>query len=266
MSDEGFERWAQRRLESAHAPPPRTSSAPKYRPGIPSRADRGRVPGDFLGMPAAAARMGTSRSGPQVDLNRPESGPIRLVAGDCEENAKRRNHAKKQAGRPCEPPRLTRRRSQVRSLHRPLAEFQAGQGAGITLAEDSSQFHGAGPDSRLLIAIGVALVVSAVVVLAVPKVRARVVPGLKDALSGLRRVARDRHKRDRALRREYRLRAHLCARAGSHLPRLRCAPQPGSARLCEHSRLRSLEPDPGARRYRSRRGEPLGCPHRDGSR
>ena len=40
-----------------------------------------------------------------------------------------------------------------------------------------------------------ALVVSAVVVLALPKVRARVVPGLKDALSGLWRVARDRHKR-----------------------------------------------------------------------
>jgi hypothetical protein len=30
-----------------------------------------------------------------------------------------RKHAKKQAGRPREPPRLTSRRSQVRSLHRP---------------------------------------------------------------------------------------------------------------------------------------------------
>jgi uncharacterized membrane protein YbhN (UPF0104 family)/tRNA A-37 threonylcarbamoyl transferase component Bud32 len=65
----------------------------------------------------------------------------------------------------------------------------------VSVELDTSQFHGAGPDSRLLIAIAVALAVSAVVVLAVPKVRARVVPGLKDALSGLWRVARDRHKR-----------------------------------------------------------------------
>src|SRR6185436_14721296 len=60
---------------------------------------------------------------------------------------------------------------------------------------DTSQFQGAGPDRRLLIAIAIALVASAVVILAVPKVRARVVPGLRGALSGLWSVARDRHKR-----------------------------------------------------------------------
>ena len=40
-----------------------------------------------------------------------------------------------------------------------------------------------------------ALVVSVVVVLAVPKLRDKVVPGVKSALSGVWRVARDRHKR-----------------------------------------------------------------------
>ena len=43
--------------------------------------------------------------------------------------------------------------------------------------------------------IVVALALSAVVVLTVPKVRAMVVPGIKSALSGLWSVARDRHKR-----------------------------------------------------------------------
>jgi uncharacterized membrane protein YbhN (UPF0104 family)/tRNA A-37 threonylcarbamoyl transferase component Bud32 len=60
---------------------------------------------------------------------------------------------------------------------------------------DTSQFQGAGPDSRLLTAIAVALLVSVVVILAMPKVRARVVPGMRSALSGLWSVARDRRKR-----------------------------------------------------------------------
>jgi uncharacterized membrane protein YbhN (UPF0104 family) len=60
---------------------------------------------------------------------------------------------------------------------------------------DTSQFQGAGPDRRLLIAIGIAVVLSVVVILAVPKVRAKVVPGVRDALMGLWSVARDRHKR-----------------------------------------------------------------------
>ncbi len=60
---------------------------------------------------------------------------------------------------------------------------------------DTSQFEDAGPDRRLLIAIGVALVLSAVLVVAVPRIRARVMPGMRDALRGLWSVARDRRKR-----------------------------------------------------------------------
>jgi uncharacterized membrane protein YbhN (UPF0104 family)/tRNA A-37 threonylcarbamoyl transferase component Bud32 len=60
---------------------------------------------------------------------------------------------------------------------------------------DTSQFKGAGPDRRLLIAIAVALAVSAVLLLAVPKVRTRVLPGVRDALMGLWNVARVRRKR-----------------------------------------------------------------------
>ena len=60
---------------------------------------------------------------------------------------------------------------------------------------DTSQFRGAGPDSRLLVGIAVALAVSVVVVLAVPKVHAKVVPPIRSGLSGLWSVARDRHKR-----------------------------------------------------------------------
>jgi uncharacterized membrane protein YbhN (UPF0104 family)/tRNA A-37 threonylcarbamoyl transferase component Bud32 len=58
---------------------------------------------------------------------------------------------------------------------------------------DTSQFHG--PDTRLLVGIGAALVISAAVVFGVPKLRNKVVPGLRGALSGLWSVAKDRHKR-----------------------------------------------------------------------
>jgi uncharacterized membrane protein YbhN (UPF0104 family)/tRNA A-37 threonylcarbamoyl transferase component Bud32 len=58
---------------------------------------------------------------------------------------------------------------------------------------DTSQFHG--PDTRLLVGIGVALAVSAGAVLAVPRLRDKVVPDLRAALSGVWSVARDRHKR-----------------------------------------------------------------------
>ena len=58
---------------------------------------------------------------------------------------------------------------------------------------DTSRFHG--PDSRLLVGIAVALVVSVVAVLAFPKLRDEVLPGVKSALSGVWNVARDRHKR-----------------------------------------------------------------------
>jgi uncharacterized membrane protein YbhN (UPF0104 family)/tRNA A-37 threonylcarbamoyl transferase component Bud32 len=60
---------------------------------------------------------------------------------------------------------------------------------------DTSQFHGTGPDARLIAGIAAALVVSIVALLAVPKLRAKVVPPVRQALSGLRRVAGDRQKR-----------------------------------------------------------------------
>jgi uncharacterized protein (TIRG00374 family) len=60
---------------------------------------------------------------------------------------------------------------------------------------DTSEFHGAAPDSRLVAAILVAVVVSVVIVLAVPKLHAKVVPAVRSAFSGLWEVARDRHKR-----------------------------------------------------------------------
>jgi uncharacterized membrane protein YbhN (UPF0104 family)/tRNA A-37 threonylcarbamoyl transferase component Bud32 len=60
---------------------------------------------------------------------------------------------------------------------------------------DTNKFHGAAPDSRLVAAIVVAVVVSVGVVLSVPKLRAKVVPAVRSAFSGLWEVARDRHKR-----------------------------------------------------------------------
>ena len=65
----------------------------------------------------------------------------------------------------------------------------------VRASVDTSRFHGAGPDTRLLTAIAVALVVSALVVFAVPKLRAKVVPAVRSALSGLWSVARVRRKR-----------------------------------------------------------------------
>ena len=60
---------------------------------------------------------------------------------------------------------------------------------------DTSQFGDVGPDTRLVAGVGVALVVSLLVVVFVPKVRDRVVPAVRSALSGLWSVARDRKKR-----------------------------------------------------------------------
>jgi uncharacterized membrane protein YbhN (UPF0104 family) len=60
---------------------------------------------------------------------------------------------------------------------------------------DTGQFHGTGPNSRLVAALVAALLLSIVFVLAVPKLRAKVVPPLRQALTGLWSVARNRHKR-----------------------------------------------------------------------
>jgi glycosyltransferase 2 family protein len=62
-------------------------------------------------------------------------------------------------------------------------------------ALDTSKFHLSSPDGRLVAGIIVALVASLAVVFAVPKLRAKVLPGVRSGLSGLRTVVRDRHKR-----------------------------------------------------------------------
>ena len=60
---------------------------------------------------------------------------------------------------------------------------------------DTSGLRGGGPDTRLLLAIVAALVVSVTVMMALPRLRAKVVPQLKSALAGLWDVARVRRKR-----------------------------------------------------------------------
>jgi uncharacterized membrane protein YbhN (UPF0104 family)/tRNA A-37 threonylcarbamoyl transferase component Bud32 len=60
---------------------------------------------------------------------------------------------------------------------------------------DTGKFHAAGPSRRLVAALVLAIVASAVVVLAVPKFRAKVIPPTREALAGLGSVARNRQKR-----------------------------------------------------------------------
>ena len=65
----------------------------------------------------------------------------------------------------------------------------------VNIDVDIDRFSGAGPDTRLLIGIGVALLLSAAVLFAVPKVRKKVVPEIQGALAGVWSVARVRRKR-----------------------------------------------------------------------
>jgi uncharacterized membrane protein YbhN (UPF0104 family)/tRNA A-37 threonylcarbamoyl transferase component Bud32 len=60
---------------------------------------------------------------------------------------------------------------------------------------DTGEFSGAGPDRRLLVGIGIAVLISAVALFAVPRMRNKIVPQIRSALSGLWSVARDRRKR-----------------------------------------------------------------------
>jgi uncharacterized membrane protein YbhN (UPF0104 family) len=60
---------------------------------------------------------------------------------------------------------------------------------------DTSQLHFGAPDGRLIAAIVIALVVSVAVFMAIPKLRAKVLPPVKQGLSSLRRVIRNRRKR-----------------------------------------------------------------------
>jgi uncharacterized membrane protein YbhN (UPF0104 family)/tRNA A-37 threonylcarbamoyl transferase component Bud32 len=65
----------------------------------------------------------------------------------------------------------------------------------VRVEVDTGQFGGGGPDTRLLVAVGVVLLVSAVLILKVPKLREKVLPPVRSALSSLWTVIRDRRKR-----------------------------------------------------------------------
>jgi len=65
----------------------------------------------------------------------------------------------------------------------------------VRVEVDTGQFGGGGPDARLLVAIGVVLLVSAVLVWKVPNLRRKVLPPIRSALSSLWTVIRDRRKR-----------------------------------------------------------------------
>jgi uncharacterized membrane protein YbhN (UPF0104 family)/tRNA A-37 threonylcarbamoyl transferase component Bud32 len=65
----------------------------------------------------------------------------------------------------------------------------------VRVEVDAGQFGGGGPDTRLLVAVGVILLVSAVLILKVPKLREKVLPPVRSALSSLWTVIRDRRKR-----------------------------------------------------------------------
>ena len=60
---------------------------------------------------------------------------------------------------------------------------------------DIDQFGGGGADTGLLLLVGVVLLVSVVLILRVPKVREKVLPPVRSALSSLWTVIRDRRKR-----------------------------------------------------------------------
>lgn len=60
---------------------------------------------------------------------------------------------------------------------------------------DTGQFQGAGPNRRLILSLAIGVVVGLAIVLGVPKLRAKVVPPMRQALAGLWRVARNREKR-----------------------------------------------------------------------
>jgi uncharacterized membrane protein YbhN (UPF0104 family)/tRNA A-37 threonylcarbamoyl transferase component Bud32 len=60
---------------------------------------------------------------------------------------------------------------------------------------DTGQFGGGGADTRLLVAVGVVLLVSAVLIFTVPSLREKVLPPVRSALSSLWTVIRDRRKR-----------------------------------------------------------------------
>ena len=129
----------------------------------------------------------------------------------------------------------------------------------------TSQFH-AGPNSRLVLALVAGLAVGLALVLAIPKLRAKVVPPLRQALAGLWTVARNRGKRlelfggniGSELLYAISLGA-TCLAFGVHL-------NIGELVFVNTAASVSIESDSRSGRDRRRRGEPLGGPYRLGRR
>jgi glycosyltransferase 2 family protein len=65
----------------------------------------------------------------------------------------------------------------------------------VSVEVETGQFSGGGPDTRLLVAIGLVLLLSVALILKVPKLREKVLPPVRSALSSLWSVIRDRRKR-----------------------------------------------------------------------
>ncbi len=115
---------------------------------------------------------------------------------------------------------------------------------------DTSQFGSAEPDTRLVAGIAVALLVSLLLVVFVPKVHDRVVPQTEKRTFGSLGCRSRSAEANRALRRKRRLGADLCARARSDLSRVRRPPERGAACLRQHLSGRPLGPDSGTWRDR----------------
>jgi uncharacterized membrane protein YbhN (UPF0104 family)/tRNA A-37 threonylcarbamoyl transferase component Bud32 len=65
----------------------------------------------------------------------------------------------------------------------------------VSVEVETSHFKGGGPDTRLLVAIGIVLLISVALILKVPRLRDKVLPPVRSALSSLWSVIRVRRKR-----------------------------------------------------------------------
>ena len=123
-----------------------------------------------------------------------------------------------------------------------------------------------GTRRRLIAAIVIALVVSVAVMLAVPKLRAKVVPPFKQGFTSLWRVIRNRRKRLELFGGNVGSEVLYAIALGATCHAYGVDLYAGAAHPRQHGRLGPVELHPGARRDRSRRGEPHGGPRGDGSR
>ena len=119
----------------------------------------------------------------------------------------------------------------------------------VRVEVDTGQFGGGGPDARLLVAIGVVLLVSAVLVWKVPNLRKKVLPPIRSALSspgpssgiGVSDLSSSEERSSR--------RCSTCLR-WSDMPRIRDQSESRSTHLHQHVGGCPLEPGSGTRRDR----------------